>query len=215
MYSNNNMQLIRIKREINYRPIFFICLMILVINVSVFFAAVNVNKNREEIIKKYTILKNEQDFNTNLKIVFQVNNLMEQIKEEFISQRTIIYTENTQSKINATMKRNAEKKEVYLTFDDGPSKTVTPKILDVLKENNINATFFVLGNMVNYYPDIVKRAYDEGNYIANHGYSHVYSQIYASEEAFFEEIEETEKIIAKAIGKEDYNSHLIRFPGRK
>lgn len=215
MYSNNNMQLIRIKREINYRPIFFICLMILVINVSVFFASVNVNKNREEIIKKYTILKNEQDFNTNFKIVFQVNNLMEQIKEEFISQRTIIYTENTQSKINATMKRNAEKKEVYLTFDDGPSKTVTPKILDVLKENNINATFFVLGNMVNYYPDIVKRAYDEGNYIANHGYSHVYSQIYASEEAFFEEIEKTEKIIAKAIGKEDYNSHLIRFPGRE
>jgi len=212
MYSNNNMQLIIVKREINYRPIFFMCLMVLVINIFVFFGAVKVNKSREEIIKKYVVLKSEQDYKQSLKIAFQVNETLEEIKEEFIRNRTIIFTQNTQSKINATMKRKAEKRQVYLTFDDGPSKTVTPKILDVLKENEVNATFFVLGNMVNYYPDIVKRAYNEGNYIGNHGYSHVYSQIYASEEAFFEEILKTEKIIAKAIGKEEYNSHLIRFP---
>lgn len=104
-------------------------------------------------------------------------------------------------------------KIAYLTFDDGPSEAVTGLILDVLKEQNIKATFFVVGSNVSKYPEIVKRAYTEGHYIANHGYSHNYKKIYASAESVLEEYNKTEKAIQEAIGVNKYSSHLFRFPG--
>ena len=55
-------------------------------------------------------------------------------------------------------------KIAYLTFDDGPTTSVTPKILDILKEENIKASFFVIGKSVESHPEIVKRAYDEGHF---------------------------------------------------
>ena len=107
----------------------------------------------------------------------------------------------------------SKSKRVFLTFDDGPSKTVTLPILDILKEEDVKATFFVLGSRVELYPSIVKRAYEEGHFIANHGYSHMYSQIYSSVDSVLEEYNKTNKAIRKAIGKKKYNSHLFRFPG--
>ena len=106
-----------------------------------------------------------------------------------------------------------EGKRVFLTFDDGPSGEVTPHILDILKEYNIKATFFVLGNRVNANPDIVKRAYREGHYIANHGYSHKYSNIYKNVDSIIEEYNKTEDAIRKALNNPNYSSHLFRFPG--
>lgn len=106
-----------------------------------------------------------------------------------------------------------EGKRVFLTFDDGPSAEVTPHILDILKEYNIKATFFVIGNRANTYPEIVKRAYDEGHYIGNHGYSHKYSNIYKSVDSIMDEYNKTEEVIRKALGDPDYSSHLFRFPG--
>lgn len=106
-----------------------------------------------------------------------------------------------------------EGKRVFLTFDDGPSKAVTPHILDTLKEHNIKATFFVLGNRVKLNPALVKREYEEGHYIANHGYSHKYSKIYASSNDVLAEYNKTEQEIQKALGISNYSSHLFRFPG--
>lgn len=106
-----------------------------------------------------------------------------------------------------------EGKRVFLTFDDGPSKAVTPHILDTLKEHNIKATFFLLGSRVKLNPDLVKREYEEGHYIANHGYSHQYSKIYASSNDVIKEYNKTEKEIQKALGNTNYSSHLFRFPG--
>lgn len=106
-----------------------------------------------------------------------------------------------------------EGKRVFLTFDDGPTKEVTPHILDILKEYNIKATFFVLGTYAKKNPDIIKRAYDEGHYIANHGYSHKYSTIYKSADTVLEEYNKTEEIIKDALNDESYSSHLFRFPG--
>ena len=100
----------------------------------------------------------------------------------------------------------------YLTFDDGPSP-VTESILDTLKQEKIKATFFVLGSNIDYRKEMVKRMYDEGHYVANHGYSHVYSKIYASPEAVLEEYNQTNEKIRNAIGNPEYNSHLFRFPG--
>lgn len=105
-----------------------------------------------------------------------------------------------------------EEKIAYLTFDDGPNASITPKVLDVLKEEDVKATFFVIGKYVEEHPEIVKRAYEEGHYIANHGYDHNNDTLYQSEESFISEIKKTDTAIGKAIGIEDYCSHVFRFP---
>lgn len=105
-----------------------------------------------------------------------------------------------------------KEKVTYLTFDDGPTTTVTPKILDILKSENIKATFFVIGKSVEANPEIVKRAYEEGHYIANHGYDHNNSNLYKNSESFINEVKKTDLAISKAIGVEDYCSHVFRFP---
>lgn len=107
---------------------------------------------------------------------------------------------------------HSQEKVAYLTFDDGPSKSVTPLILDLLKQENIKATFFVLGSRAKSNPEILKREYDEGHYIANHGYSHVYGDIYSSKEAVLDEYNKTKDIVREILGT-DYDGHLFRFPG--
>ena len=108
---------------------------------------------------------------------------------------------------------NSDKKVAYLTFDDGPSNNITPLILDVLKEQNLKATFFVLGSRAELYPNLVKKEYEEGHFIANHGYSHDYNKIYSSPQAVLEEYWKGEKCIKNALGIQEYNSYLFRFPG--
>ena len=108
---------------------------------------------------------------------------------------------------------HSDTKRVFLTFDDGPSSTVTPLILDTLKAENIKATFFLLGSRVELNPEIVKREYEEGHYLASHGYSHVYSQIYASPQSVLDEYNNCIRAIQNAIGVPEYNPHLFRFPG--
>ncbi len=107
---------------------------------------------------------------------------------------------------------HAETKRAFLTFDDGPS-TVTPTILDILKQEKVKATFFVLGTGVKAMPETTKRIYEEGHYIANHGYSHSYSAIYSSPQAVLEEFNQCNEAVRNAIGIPEYHSHLFRFPG--
>ena len=113
--------------------------------------------------------------------------------------------------INNIYKSNT--KRVFLTFDDGPSSAVTPDILDVLKNENIKATFFVLGTMVKSNPEIIKRERAEGHYIANHGYSHVYKKVYENENKPLEEYKKTNELIQKALNDNNYQSNVFRFPG--
>lgn len=103
-------------------------------------------------------------------------------------------------------------KIAYLTFDDGPSKTATPQILNILNDYNIRATFFILGNMAESNPSLIKRIKSEGHSIGNHTYSHRYDYIYSSMNAFFGEINKT-KVILKDILGNSFNTKLIRFPG--
>lgn len=113
-------------------------------------------------------------------------------------------------KISSTPKSN--EKIAYLTFDDGPTINATPKILDILKEENVKATFFVIGKYVEKHPEIVKRAFDEGHYIGNHGYDHNNSVLYKSNESFINEIKKTDIAIGNALGIDNYCSHIFRFP---
>lgn len=85
--------------------------------------------------------------------------------------------------------------------------------MDILKENDVKATFFVLGARVDLYPETLKREFNEGHYIANHGYSHEYSRIYENRDTVFDEFNQCEVSIKNALGNQEYNSFLFRFPG--
>ena len=111
----------------------------------------------------------------------------------------------------ATKAQGSEEKICYLTFDDGPTKEVTPAVLDVLKEKDVKATFFLLGKMITANGEIAKRAHKEGHLLANHTYSHVYKELYASGESFMAEINKTHALIREITGEEPFR--LIRFPG--
>ena len=117
-----------------------------------------------------------------------------------------------QGKENLKNIYHTEEKVAYLTFDDGPSNN-THEILDILKKYNIKATFFVLGSQVEVFPETTNRIYNEGHYIANHGYSHKYSNIYQSPEQVLNEFNQCNQIVASTINVPEYNSHLFRFPG--
>ena len=107
---------------------------------------------------------------------------------------------------------DSEAKIVFLTFDDGPSKNISPQILNILKENNVQATFFVLGKYADINKDIIKNIYSDGNAIGIHGYSHVYSSIYKDSQSFQDEIERTGNILRGVLGN-SFKTRLFRFPG--
>ncbi len=98
------------------------------------------------------------------------------------------------------------KKVIYLTFDDGPSQH-TYRLLDILAKYNVKATFFVVGEYSSHqFADIV----NGGHAIGVHTYSHEYSEIYASEDAFFNDFYKTWNLIKEKTGVE---TTLMRFPG--
>ena len=161
---------------------------------------------REQLLQQQIITSNQ-----NRKENIEHINNAEQLIENMNINQLPVYSESAKNKMKNIYVSN--EKIAYLTFDDGPSQTVTPLVLDLLKKENIKATFFVLGTRVKVNPDIVKRAYNEGHYIANHGYTHEYSKIYNSVDNVIKEYNKNEKAIQDAIGVKEYNSHLFRFPG--
>lgn len=100
-------------------------------------------------------------------------------------------------------------KVAFLTFDDGPSKN-TEKILDILKSENVKATFFVNGHEDEFAKKMYKRIVDEGHTIANHTYSHSYKDVYRSQESFIEDVDKLNKYIESMV---KVKVDIIRFPG--
>lgn len=101
---------------------------------------------------------------------------------------------------------NAESKFIYLTFDDGPSRN-TSYILDVLKSENVKATFFITGKGSDY---IIKREYEEGHSIGLHTYSHNYKAIYSTLDAYFQDIEAVNQRLCDITTT---RSKIVRFAG--
>lgn len=135
-----------------------------------------------------------------------------------IASSVISYNYESGEKIvDGTYKQDG-KKIAFLTFDDGPSSNITPKILDYLKEKNIKATFFVLGKNIDGNEEsaqLLRRMAKEGHVIANHSYSHDYNKLYPNEttdvKVFMEEVDKTNELIRKAVG-DDYKVSLVRMP---
>lgn len=97
---------------------------------------------------------------------------------------------------------------IYLTFDDGPSTKNTARLLDILKEENVKATFFLIDKTNTDY--LIKRMYDEGHTIGLHTASHNYKYIYSSTTNFIKDIEKIQEKVARITGEK---SSIIRFPG--
>ena len=97
-------------------------------------------------------------------------------------------------------------KTIYLTFDDGPGPH-TARLLDVLNKYGVKATFFVVSGS---HHDMITRAHREGHSIAIHAYEHRYSKIYASDEAFYADLEAMQNLIVELTGEK---TMLTRFPG--
>ncbi len=104
---------------------------------------------------------------------------------------------------------NGSGKTIYLTFDDGPSRTITPEVLKILREENVPATFFVINHddSLNY---LIKEENDEGHTVALHSFSHNYSYVYSSVSNYFEDLYAIQNKVEGIIGKK---STIIRFPG--
>ncbi|TMV44447.1 polysaccharide deacetylase [Paenibacillus mesophilus] len=101
------------------------------------------------------------------------------------------------------------KPTVFLTFDDGPS-THTADVLNILQSEQVAATFFVLGEHVDKYPETVKRIVREGHAVGNHTYNHVYNKLYGSFDEFWKQIMRTEATLEEKAG---VRTRLIRAPG--
>lgn len=101
------------------------------------------------------------------------------------------------------------KKKVYLTFDDGPGNQ-TEEILDILKENEIKATFFVTGKAGDKAQKIYKKIVKDGHTLGMHSYSHIYDEIYESKESFLKDFQKLYDYLHDVTGCEP---KWYRFPG--
>ena len=151
--------------------------------------------------------------NNNVAVNQNVSNTTNETKTENKNENT-----NTESKTSnddstnsekSTNKENSVNGVIWLTFDDGPSSNITPKVLDILKEENIKATFFVI-NYTQGNEHLIKRIVDEGHTIGIHGDSHEYSKIYKSKETFMSNVYTLQDRIYKTTG---VKSMYTRFPG--
>lgn len=124
------------------------------------------------------------------------------LMEKLIMGEKVVENENSDENI----------KTAYLTFDDGPSTTVTPDVLEILDKYGIKATFFIIGDMAEKSPDLVKEIKAREHSIGNHSYSHKYDYLYKNMDNFLGEIKKTDKILKNILG-EDFNTNLMRFPG--
>lgn len=117
----------------------------------------------------------------------------------------------TEEAITPEEKLDLETKEnkIYLTFDDGPG-SYTDELLDILKEYNVKATFFVIGKTDEHARSMYKRIVEEGHILAMHSYSHQYSKIYKSVSAFKDDLNQLKDLLYETTGVEPT---LFRFPG--
>lgn len=110
---------------------------------------------------------------------------------------------------NNSSEEDADVRKVYLTFDDGPSSN-TGRILDILAQYDVKATFFVVGKEEEEYQELYKRIVEEGHTLAMHSYSHKYNEIYQSLESYSEDLSKLQEFLYDTTG---VWCRYCRFPG--
>lgn len=128
----------------------------------------------------------------------------------FVFCTLIAIRQDPQAQARAAMAGEGQgEKTIYLTFDDGPSAN-TVRLLDILAEKGVKATFFVTGYRCENADEILARMAAEGHTIGLHTYSHVYDKIYASAEAYLADLEAIDELVYETTG---VRSTICRFPG--
>ncbi len=133
------------------------------------------------------------------------------VEQTVVSNNYIVSDREDPGQVTVSFEDGNTVKRAYLTFDDGPSKN-TEKILRILKEHNVRATFFVCGYVEddeNLRP-LYKKIVDEGHTIAMHSYSHRYADIYSSPESFELDLDKIHTLIYNETG---VDAKIYRFPG--
>lgn len=127
------------------------------------------------------------------------------------SPQTVVKATAVASKASAISALPAKKKQktVYLTFDDGPS-SITSKVLEILRQQGVKATFFVLGEQAKSRPELINAIWEQGHAIGNHTYNHNYHDLYSRFTEFWTQIKQTEEIIREITG---VRPQLVRAPG--
>jgi peptidoglycan-N-acetylglucosamine deacetylase len=136
------------------------------------------------------------------------NKLGEKEKASMLKWRKDIYQFAAENPDLIYLNGQKEEKVVSLTFDDGPDNINTPKILDILKKYNVKGSFFFIGNRLDSFKSVVKRAAAEGNLVLNHSWSHP-DLIHKDAAIINQEITSTQNKIFDIIGKKPA---LIRPP---
>lgn len=203
------MDLISVKREYRNRKNIVIAISVLIVIIVFVWLGLKINSNTQNDITKTA----ETEKNETIQEAEQEEQRKQEEAKKEEERKAKLPQLTDEGRNNLENIYHSDTKRVFLTFDDGPSKTVTPVVLDTLKKENIKATFFLLGSRVELEPELVKREYNEGHYLASHGYTHVYSQIYASPQSVIDEYNRSVTAIRNAIGEQEYNPHLFRYPG--
>jgi len=171
----------------------------------------SISNNVENEVQEVENTVSKENNNQREENVSNVDNTKNRVENNQLIGRLPVYNPDSVQLIKDIY--GSDEKQIYLTFDDGPSPNITPKILQILKEEQVPATFFVLGSRAELYPELIKQEYNEGHYIANHGYTHTYSKIYTSVQSVVDEYNSTEAAIQNALGLSEFHSYLFRFPG--
>ena len=209
--------------------LFFIVLLVLFVGTMMLISAYN--KSQEAIVleakEKEIILKSEEDKKKEeeLRLKQEEERKRREEQEKALlpgfnhNRKAEAYAYDT-GKICRIIQGEEEysgEKLVFLTFDDGVNDSVTPLVLDVLKEKQVPATFFVVGgNLTEELAPILQREIEEGHAVGLHSQTHNYSYLYpnrvANPESIRQEVLAAQGTMQEYLG-EDFHSGVFRYPG--
>lgn len=160
-------------------------------------------------VRLYFVTKELRDLRTQI----EATSVIEQTEPDSLPLYTISEVDESEESMNGGLEESPETEEgirkVYLTFDDGPSSN-TGRILDILAEYDVKATFFVVGKEEEKYRPLYNRIVQEGHTLAMHSYSHKYSELYQSIDSFTADLRKQQEFLYDTTG---VWCRYYRFPG--
>lgn len=224
--TNTNRQLLRQKRKKKFLVIYLLCCLTLglMVGTTIYYRIAY----KKEAVNKEVIGQNPKDDTSkvedfiNKPLVGEKNSTSdkEEDKKEDKSEdnKEDKKEDNNGNKEAVNYQVNVEEiykkdgvRNVFLTFDDGPTTNITPQILEILDSYQVKATFFVLGKQAEANPDILKTLLEKGHAVGMHSYSHNYD-MYKSIELFNQDLDLCVRAMKNVLGQ-DFSTRLYRFPG--
>jgi peptidoglycan/xylan/chitin deacetylase (PgdA/CDA1 family) len=169
----------------------------------------NTERNNDNNLKESGMDKNGQPINQNTTEKDQNVSDKDQNTTDKVQHSTSKNNKDNKDNLNKCKDGIYQGKKVYLTFDDGPSN-YTGEILDILKEYNVKATFFVIGKTDSESKKMYKRIVEEGHSLGMHSYSHDYDKLYNFAKDFEKDFTKLWKLLYDTTG---YKPSIYRFPG--